>query len=108
MFIFERLLSKDLEKVYYVIHNEQKKVFNFYTQDYETIQRIITSDDWERAFFEVYITLYKVRRENCKDELLNNKIPALSKCVNLNCDRIRQERERRKTEGLKTQLRLKD
>ena len=108
MFIFERLLSKDLEKVYYLIHNEQKKVFNFYTQDYETIQRIITSEDWEKAFFEVYITLYKVRREKCKDELLEWKIPALSKCVNLNCDRIKDERERRKLEGLRTQLRLKD
>lgn len=108
MFIFERLLSKDLEKVYYIINDELERTFTFYTQDYETIEKIITSDNWERTFYDVYITLYKVRREKCKKELKKLKEPARSKCVNLDYDRLKEERERRKKEGLQTQLRLKD
>ena len=107
MFIFERLISKDLEKVYYLIHNEKKNMFNFYTQDEETIMRIITSENWEATFFDVYTELYKTVREKLKDELLDWKIPLYSKCINLDCKKIAAERKKREREGKKTRLLLK-
>lgn len=107
MFIFERLLSQDLDKVYYIIHNEKKGMFNFYTQDEEIINRIILSDNWERAFFEIYISLYKTVREECKDDLLEWKTPAFSRCVKLNCEKMAAERKRREQEGLQTRIKLR-
>ena len=107
MFIFERLISKDLDKVYYLIHCENKGIFNFYTQDEEIRNQIILSENWEKAFFEVYINLYKTVREECKDDLLEWKIPAYSPCVKLNCERIAAERKRREAAGLQTRIKLK-
>lgn len=107
MFIFERLLSKDLDKVYYIIHHEKKGIFNFYTQDEEVRNKIILSDNWEKTFFEVYITLYKTVREECKDELLEWKTPAFSPCVELNCQRLAEEKKRREIEGLQTRIKLR-
>lgn len=104
MFIFERLLSKDLEKVYYLIRNEKKGMFNFYTQDEETIMRIITSDNWEQEFFEVYTSLYKTVKENLSDNLLEWKIPLYSKCINLDCEKIAAERKKREKEGKRTRI----
>ena len=107
MFIFERLLSRDLDNVYYIIHNEKKGIFNFYTQDEETRNKIILSDNWERTFYEIYINLFKTVREECKDDLLEWKIPAYSPCVKLNCERMAAERKRREQEGLQTRIKLK-
>lgn len=104
MFIFERLLSKDLDKVYYLIHNEQKKIFRFYTQDKETVMRIIMSDNWEEAFFDVYTSLYKTVREKLKDELLEWKTPVYSDCITLDCEKIAIERKKRTQEGKRTRI----
>ena len=104
MFIFERLLSKDLEKVYYLIRNDNKGMYRFYTQDKETIMRIISSDSWEEAFFDVYTTLLKTVREELKDELLEWKIPLQSDCVNLDCEKMAIVRKQRTKEGKRTRI----
>lgn len=104
MFIFERLLSKDLEKVYYLIRNDSKGIYNFYTQDKETVMRIISSDSWEEAFFDVYTTLLKTVREELKDDLLEWKIPLQSDCVNLDCKKIAIVRKQRTKEGKRTRI----
>ena len=108
MFIFERLISKDLEKVYYLIWNKKKEIFNFYTQDEEAIMRIITSDNWEDTFFEIYTNLYKTVRETLKDELLEWKTPVYSKCVSLDCKKIAMVRHQREKEGKRTRIYIKD
>ena len=104
MFIFERLLSKDLDKVYYLIRNDSKGMYRFYTQDKETIMRIISSESWEEAFFDVYTTLLKTVREELKDELLEWKIPLQSDCVNLDCKKIAIVRKQRIKEGKRTRI----
>lgn len=108
MFIFERLLSKDLSKVYYLIKNDKKKEFKFYTQDEDVIMRICSSDNWEEEFFEVYTNLYKTVRETLKDEYLEWKTPLRSSCITLNYQRIAAEREKREKEGKRTRIFLKD
>lgn len=107
MFIFERLVSKDYDKVYYLIKNKKKKMFNFYTQDEETIMRIITSDNWEEQFYDVYTDLYKTTREELKDELLEWKIPLYSRCITLDFNKIDIEGKRREREGKRVRLRLR-
>lgn len=108
MFIFERLLSKDLEKVYYLIRDDRKKVFKFYTQDKDAISRILSSENTEEAFFEVYTDLYKTVREVLRDDLLEWKTPLYSSCIVFDYQRICVEREKRVREGKRTRILLKD
>lgn len=107
MFIFERLLSKDLDKVYYLIHNEKKDIFRFYTQDEETILKIVNSESWEEAFFDIYTSLYKTVREELKDDLIEWKTPVYSQCINLDCHKITEVRKRREKEGKRTRIVLR-
>ena len=104
MFIFERLLSKDLDKVYYLIRNDNKGVFKFYTQDKDTIAHIISSDNWEDAFFDVYTNLLKTVREELSDNMLELKTPLQSDCVSLDCAKITSVREQRIKEGKRTRI----
>lgn len=104
MFIFERLLSKDLEKVYYLIRNDNKGVFKFYTQDAETIAHIISSDNWEDTFFDIYTTLLKTVREELSDDMLEWKVPLQSDCVSLDYNKIALVRKQRIKDGKRTRI----
>lgn len=107
MFVFERLISRDYKKVYYVIHSPNKKFFDFYTQDEDAIMKILSSSDWEKAFFELYTGLWKTNTERLNDDLLEWKIPVLSKCVHLDYEKVSVERQRRVKAGLPSRLMLK-
>lgn len=107
MFVFERLISRDFKTVFYLIKDRRKNIFNFYTQDEGVIERIIMSSKWEEAFFDVYTSLLKTNCERLPDDLMEWKVPAKSKCVRLDYEKIILERNQRAKDGKPTRLRLK-
>lgn len=107
MFVFERLISRDFKTVFYLIKDRKKNIFNFYTQDEDIITRIIMSSEWEETFFDVYTSLLKTNQETLPDSLMEWKVPAQSKCVRLDYQKIIITRNQRAKAGKPTRLRLK-
>ena len=105
-FIFERLVSKDFEKVYYVITEPAKDRITIYSQDIEELEKIVSSENKAEAYFELYTKLLKTTREEVDYEYLEWKIPVYSSGVSFTYMSLQEERKKRRLAGLRTQVRL--
>lgn len=106
MYIFERLISKDCDWVYYVMKNAAHNSFYFFTQDEEALDRIRDAANPIDEMLEIYVSLTKTRRERIENKDFENAIPARSHFYCFEYDEVMEQTERRKERGQKSQLRL--
>lgn len=105
-FLFERLVSKDFESVYYVIIEPQKDLITIYSQNIAELNKIVVSENKAQAYFELYTTLLKTNREELDYSMLEWKKPLMSSGVSFNYWLLKEERKRRELAGLPTRVRL--
>lgn len=104
-FVFEKLFSPELDKVYYVIFQKDKGI-TIYTQDEEVQTRLLSAENVAAEFFKVYTSLRKATREELPERLLEWKIPCRSMGIGFNWEQYETEKRRRRLAGEKIQIRL--